>query len=122
MARRRKGGSVSSRLFSASIRKEFEKPESVDDEGNIITRAEILAKILVKKAMGYVEIIEGVEIVHPPERWAIELLYDRMEGRVAAAEPEKLTSKTVAEKVGHMAKLSINSMTKAVVKGPTNGS
>lgn len=113
---RRGVGKIIPRIFSAFIRDELDKMESVDDDGNILSKAEVLARILVNKALGYTEIRGGVEIPHPPERWAIELLYERMEGRTAAAEPEKPLEKTVAERVGKMAALSINALTRASVK------
>lgn len=116
MVRRSKGHAIP-RIFSAAIRRELEKTETIDDDGNLLTKAETLARLLVKKALGYTTTLDdGTVLTTPPERWAIELIYERMEGRTPAAEPEKPMAKTVAEKVNDMAKLSINSMARAAVK------
>ncbi len=56
------------------------------------TRAEKLARIVWDHALGYVEIVgsgnKQTEILHKPAPWAIAVLMDRIEGRVAnAADP-----------------------------------
>lgn len=61
--------------------------------GDPITRAEALAKLLWDKALGYEsqernDMGAVVTVTHRPESWAIQLLYDRLEGRVPNAPEE----------------------------------
>lgn len=87
---------------------------SVDD--GILTKGECLARLLWRKALGWTEKVvddEGIknEFFHKPEAWAIQLVYDRMEGRVAqATTDEEVRSIKVKEEVSELAKSRLNAL------------
>ncbi len=91
MGKKDKTKAIIGRLLTKSLRELavdiIEIDPSVD--GKATTRAEKLAQVLWDHALGYTEhrrAEEGanmVEIVHKPAPWAITLLYDRLEGKVA---------------------------------------
>lgn len=63
--------------------------ELVDGEVIEFTRAERLAELIWKKALGHIEEIpdpknaeEKITKIHPPATWAITHILDRLEGRV----------------------------------------
>lgn len=90
------------------------------DEFRCLTRGEVLAELVFRKALGYTEVRkddEGNEtkVVHPPERWALELIFDRLEGRVPQAITEADTKLKVAERVGEINKNRINALTEKAV-------
>lgn len=83
--------------------------------GDPETKAETLARLLWKKALGYSEVrtnIEGkaIEVSCPPEAWAIQLIYERLEGKVANSTPDEAGKITAAEKVTDLARTRINSI------------
>ena len=66
-----------------------EKTELIDSpDGECLgTKAEALARLMVKLALGYKEVDRktGVEKTVGPDRGMIQLVWDRVEGRAAAA-------------------------------------
>lgn len=91
-----------------------EEIHTVEDGGDPISKAEALAALLWNKALGYTEQVlkngSWVEVSHPPESWAIHLVYDRLEGRVNTSDKGKDTGteKPIHEKVGEIAKARLN--------------
>jgi len=82
--------------------------------GDVITRAQALADLVWRNALGYSEPVddhnpEGEQIVHRPATWAIQLVYDRIEGKVGPIEPEKKDRK-LASTISQMGKATINSL------------
>lgn len=93
-------------------------------DGTVQTRGEALASLLWQKALGYTEKKvddEGkeVEIVHEPAAWALQMVYERMEGRTPQALSEDETRMKVADKVRELAKNRLNAMAKQTVGGDT---
>jgi len=93
-------------------------------DGEVVTREEALAILLYQKALGMEVVTKDLEgretrTQFKPEAWAIQLIYERMEGKTAnAAEPET-TKLTAAERIRGLAKERINALTKSTVgKGP----
>lgn len=88
--------------------------EDLSSDGSTITKAEKLAQILWKKALGFKETIhspEGVrEVVNSPEAWAIQMIYERLEGKVANAVVEEGGKATAATRVSELARDRINSV------------
>lgn len=88
-------------------------------EDGAITKGEALARLLWQKALGSVEKQlddEGKEkeIVHKPESWAIQLVYERMEGRTPQALDEDPHKVTAADRVRDLAKKRANSLAEEV--------
>jgi len=98
---------------------------SVED-GAVITKGEALARLLWDKALGYVEKKmddEGneTEIPHEPASWAIQLVYDRMEGRVPQSITEEAGGMTAAERVSEMSKRRLNDRATSVIGKSSSG-
>lgn len=82
-------------------------------EDGSITKGEALSALIWRAALGWEEkriSDEGDEevIIHKYERWAVELLIDRMEGKTAMSTIEDSRRITVAEQVGELAKKRLN--------------
>ena len=107
-----KAGKILSAAINMIAKEETEVAE-IDGEAIMITKAEGLARLLWKSALGYtVTTIEGVaakEIIHPPSLAHQQIILDRIEGKVAAAEPEKKENKSeLADRLSKEAKNRIN--------------
>lgn len=98
--------------------------EGMSDAGDIITRAEALARALWKKALGFkaMEMREGGmrEVDHAPEAWAIQLIYERLEGKVANAAPEEGGKIAAVDRVSELARNRVNALASASVGIPGN--
>lgn len=94
---------------------------SVTDSGDVITRSHKMAEILWKKALGYTEATtnkkgEIEDKYNPPESWAITMIYERLEGRVANAAVEDGGKTSVADRVSDLARERINKMSAEATK------
>jgi hypothetical protein len=85
--------------------------ETVDDSGRSLTRAEALADLLWRKALGYTRLDPETkkEKYYPPESWAILAIYERLEGRSPMALTETKGG-TVAERVSELGRDAINKL------------
>lgn len=92
--------------------------ETTDDRGNPLTKGQAIAQLLFKKALGYTEIIEGESVYHRPESWAIQLIFERTEGRAPLSVAEPPQQMSAGEKVGELARTRLNSHTDSVVSVP----
>ena len=100
-----------------NIAEEVTELAIIDGEDKMVSKAEALARLTWKHALGFTEKRvndDGTEceIIHLPDRIYATMLYDRLEGRVAAVEPGKKEKRTVADKVGEQSKKRINALTK----------
>lgn len=106
-------------LFSGFIRDiaeemtEFVKDS--DGELRMASKAEALARMVWKRGLGYTEMREDsngkeVEIIHPPDKAYVGILFDRMEGRVPQSLTEGEEKLTAAEKVTEQGVNRINSV------------
>ena len=83
-------------------------------EDGMITKGEALARLLWRKALGYTEKTkddEGNEVEewHKPEAWAIQLVYERMEGKTPQAIGEDESRKRkVKDEVQDLARARLN--------------
>lgn len=95
-----------------------------------ITKGEALARLLIKKALGYTE--EKVDeegkltkVEHRPEAWAIQMIYNRVEGKEPQALSQDDEGRRVkaADQVRDLAKSRLNELAAATAgvqtaKGP----
>lgn len=106
------------KLLSSFIRQiaeeetEFEKGPH-NDEDRMVTKAEALARLIWKRALGYSEMRSGkdgkpVEYTYSPDKGCMSLIFDRMEGKAPAALDEGDEKLTVAERVSEQGKKRIN--------------
>lgn len=98
--------------------------ETLADSGDVVTKAEALARLLWRKALGYKETIrnrEGtlVETDHLPESWAIQLIYERIEGKAVPTTTEDAGKVTAAEKVSELSRNRINALAGVAVGEPS---
>jgi len=118
-AAKQRAGLILSSLLR-SIAEEVTETVIIDGEDKMVSKAEALARLTWKHALGFSEmkVIDNqlTEIVHSPDRIYVSMLYDRLEGRVAAVEPGKKEKRTVADRVGEQNKKRINAMAKDSVK------
>ena len=93
------------------------------EEDGVITKGEALARLLWRKALGYTEQTtddEGnvKEVYHKPEAWAIQLVYERMEGKTPQAIEEDTTRRKAKDEVRDLAKSRVNDLAdKALTTG-----
>lgn len=107
-------------LLSGFLRTILEEKTEVNDSienPQMITKAEKIARLMVKHAIGFTEQRLNdkdiaYDIIHPPDRTYLAMVWDRAEGRVAAVEPGKKERRTVADKMGEQSKKRINKISK----------
>ena len=99
--------------------------ETTNDKGDPITRAELLALVVWKKALGWTDparmqgdIVLVKEVIHKPESWAIQLIYERIEGKAPQAITDEKGRLTAAEKVGELARSKLNAEANASLAVP----
>jgi hypothetical protein len=113
---------ISKRLLSQKLKELAEQAVSVEDNGDPISRAEALAKLIWDKALGCVTMErddEGnlKERRNKPEAWAIQFLAERMEGKAPQAVADEASGIRAADRVRDLAKDRINRIS-TVVTGP----
>jgi hypothetical protein len=88
--------------------------ETVDADGDPVTKAAALAALVWKSALGYKELDPktGQEVVHAPDWRAIETLYNRIEGKIPVAVVED-QGRSLTEKVSDLGKAKVNALAKA---------
>lgn len=106
------------KLLSSFIRQiaeeetEFVKdPENVEDK--MVTKAEALARLIWKRALGYKETKENndgtsTDYVYASDKGCMSLIFDRMEGKAPAALDEGDEKLTVAEKISEQGRKRVN--------------
>lgn len=85
--------------------------ETIDPEsGALVTKGEALAALLWKKALGYVDVDlrTGETSQFKPEAWAIQMIWERVEGKAPPAIVDEKGGMTAAEKVSELARLRIS--------------
>ncbi len=96
----------------------------INDDGEVVmtTKAERLAELLADRALGWEEQVTvpnkkvpgGIEektVVHKPEKWAMVMVYERLEGKTPVAMPDETKGLTVSDKVSELAVTRINDLT-----------
>lgn len=118
MAKRKKKKETANRLLTKFLdnvsREETELVQDPDGDVRMATKCEAMARLMFKMALGYKETVEKdvvvqgkktgiveVDVVHPPDKQMITLVYDRLEGRVAPAEDASKRKTSIADKVSN---------------------
>lgn len=102
------------KLLTAFIREIAEEKTEVllGAEDKMVTKAEALARLIWKKALGYkeVNIVKGqpLDIIYHPDKGCMGLIFDRMEGKAPASLDEGDDKMTVAERVSEQGVKRIN--------------
>lgn len=131
MAAPKKKLKYSARQLTKFLKELAMEAETVDDEGEVITKGKALALLLFKKALGYTETQkvqeedeEGrpltilKETYHKPESWAIQWIFERLEGRVPQAVLEEKSGPTIAEKIRDITRAKANAFAQTTQTEP----
>ena len=128
---------IAGKLLSKFIREiaseECDDPviKAKGEEAVMVTKAEAMARYLWKVALGYEETVDvcdkqgkktGIRPeVHKPDKWAINLIWDRTEGRAGAADLKGGSDKaSLHEKVSEQGKKRLAQIAKSSL-GKTDG-
>jgi hypothetical protein len=88
--------------------------DRLGDDGNALTRAAALARVIWDRAIGYTEHGDGgADVEHKPEPWAVGLIYERLEGRCPTAEDVGAHKGTVSDRISDLSKSKVNALTEA---------
>ena len=84
-------------------------------DGTVLTRGEALAKLVWDRALGWTEVKiddTGKEsfLYHEPTSWAMQLIWDRIEGKVPMAVTEDDDKPKVKDRVDEMATTRFNDL------------
>ncbi len=117
---------VSRKALSKHLDAIGQEAHTITADGTQVTKEEALARLLWDKALGYTETIRDdngtqKEIVHKPESWALEYIYERKEGKAPPAIADSSGGIRAADKVRQLAKERLNNMaivTVATAKTP----
>lgn len=110
MSKAMKAGKLLSRFIRQIAEEQTEFVKDDDGEDRMATKAEALARLIWKRALGYTEMIlpdptlPPVEVVHGPDQKMLALLYDRMEGRAATASEDETLRPSTAQRVSDQGK------------------
>ena len=98
-----KAGQLLSKWLRQIAEEETEFIKDNDGEDRMVTKAEAIARLIWKKALGYskTEIIKGEKIIthYPPDRAMINMLLDRIEGRAPMSTDMGKKKRSIADKV-----------------------
>lgn len=124
----RKAKAEARKLLTKFINQILQEPHGdpviIDGDAVIVTKAEALARHIVKGALGYVETTDIIddktgkklgrkETVVKPDKTYVAMVYERMEGRVPTVEVKETDSKpSVKDRVSAESKNRLNSLTK----------
>ena len=100
------------RLLSKWLRQIAEEPtEFIKDDNNedrMATKAEAIARLIWKKALGYTttEVVKGetINTIYAPDKGMISLLYDRIEGRAPVSTDVGGKQRSTADRVSEQGK------------------
>jgi hypothetical protein len=119
MAQERKLKAPTGAVLSKYLRALALDIETTNAEGDLVTKAQALAALVWKHALGFIERDPktDVEVVHPPDWRAIDTIFNRVEGKVANAIVED-TGRSLTEKMTDLGRARINALAKASVEDP----
>jgi len=101
-----KAGKVLTRYLEIISEEKTEMIKGADGVDRLATKAEALARIIWKRALGYKEldVKTNTDIIHQPEQSKIGIIFDRMEGKAPMAGEDTKGKITAAEKVTEVGK------------------
>lgn len=118
-------GKLLSKFIREIASEEYDDPiiKAKGEEAVMVTKAEAIARHIWNMALGFVEEVDiykdgvktGVKLeTHKPDKWAINLIWDRLEGRVGAANVKSGSSDGInlADKVSDLGKKRLDQIAK----------
>lgn len=117
---------INNKALTAALRELANEAIDIEPDGTPIMRHQKLAKLLMDMALGYTvkernEEGNWREVYHKPVAWAIQYVFERLEGRLPMqAAVEDGTRRRASETVRELAKERLNGIAAKVVapKGP----
>jgi len=122
-------GKLLSKFIREIANEECDDPviKAKGEEAVMVTKAEAIARYIFKLALGYEESEDifdksgkktGIKpVCHRPDKWAIGVIWDRMEGRVGAADLKSGSDKAkLADRVSEQGKKRLGQIAKQSVK------
>lgn len=115
-------GKLSNAALSKELRKLAIEVHTITDDGTPVTREQKLADIIWKLALGCTEKYrdeEGnlKEKVYPPAAWAIQFVFERVEGKAQTVAPDETSTVRAKDKVAELARERVNRLA-AIAAGP----
>ncbi len=103
--------------LTEQLRKLADTVETIRDDGAVVTKGEALAQLVFKRALGYKieDVKTGEEKYIAPEQWAMQLIFERLEGKVPQTQPDEKDVLKASDKVSELAKSRINHAADAAV-------
>lgn len=116
-----KAGMLLSQFVREIALEKTQLEKNIDGEDKMVSKAEALARLIWKRALGYIEIRindDGTktEIIHLPDRVYVAMIFDRMEGRAPLMNPEKGDKRSIADKVSEQGKKRSNKIAEGSIK------
>lgn len=101
-----RAGKLLTRFLEVIAEEETECIQDADGENKMVTKAEALARIIWKRALGYTEhdVKNDIDIVHQPEQSKISTIFDRIEGKAPVAGEDTKDKITAAARVTELGK------------------
>jgi len=115
-------GRLGTRALTNELRKLAAEVHTITNDGTPVTREQALADMIWKLALGWTETVLDEEgnrkkVTHPPVAWAMQYLFERIEGKAPQAIVEDAGGIKAADRVRELAKDRINSLAR-VAAGP----
>lgn len=117
-------GRLGGKKLTEELRKLAAEAYTITDDGTPLSREQALSALIWKQALGWTEEVRDEngdrrEVIHPPVAWCQQFLFERMEGKAVAAQPEDAGGIRAADKVRDLAKQRVNALAAAAKKsGP----
>lgn len=105
-------GKLLSQFLRQIAEEKTERIEDPEQGDRIASKAEALARVMWKIALGYTEFDPKTqkEKIHKPDKSMIKLLYERIEGKVPESPRVKGDTEDVADKVTALGRKRINAI------------
>lgn len=112
--------------LTQNLRRLRDEAHTIDDGGDPLTKGEALAVLLWHKALGYKEKVvhedsrgnmARKDVTHKPEAWAIQLIYERLEGKTPLQIIDEGGKLRVEDRVDELAKARVNELAEIIARG-----
>ena len=116
-------GKVGAKALTEELRKMSFQAVTILDDGTPVTRAEKLAELIWKYALGWTESVrdeEGriVQKVHAPVAWAMQYMFERLEGKAPIAIQDEQAGIKAVDKVRQLSVDRVNKLVKTKAGPP----
>lgn len=113
-------GKFGGKLLTSELRKLGTEAHDMEPDGTPLTRAECLARLIWRRALGWEERTRDAEgnlkvKQHPPESWAMQFIWERTEGKAPNAISEDTGGRTAAQTVRELTKDRLNRLSAKLV-------